>query len=100
MASKEFLDLKNFMGHTICKTQSSYLTRWRGLKGPLLYLLLLRSFTRPPLVEDLEGRWEVREAPNRSYLLLPIGPRLERRREGADSGPWGLVNGNWPKPAK
>ncbi|MXQ83164.1 hypothetical protein E5288_WYG018852 [Bos mutus] len=58
------------------------------------------GFTRPQLIEDLEGRWEVREAPNRSYLLLPIGPRLERRRESADSGPWGLVNGNWPKPAK
>lgn len=68
--------------------------------GPLPYLLFLRGNARPLLVEDLEGRWEVCEAPNRSYLRLPIGLPLERRREGADSSPQGRASGNWPKPAK
>ena len=67
---------------------------------PLPYLLFLGGNPRPLLVEDLEGRWEVHEAPNRSYLRLSIGLPLERRRESADSSPQGRVSGNWPKPAK
>lgn len=68
--------------------------------GPLPYLLFLRGTARLRLVEDLEGRWEVREAPNRSCLRLPIGLPLERRREGPDSRPQGRGSGNWPEPAK
>lgn len=55
--------------------------------GLLPYLLFLRGNARALLVEDLEGRWEVCEAPNRSYLRLPIGLPLERRREGSYSVP-------------
>lgn len=47
---------------------------WRGFMGPLPYLLFLRGNARPPLVKDIR-QVEVREAPNRSYLPLPIGPR-------------------------